>query len=137
MPTFAVKLLPEMPINAQVVFYQLIIDDKCPSDDFFRKIENEGSYAQEYKKLRTILDFLAQGVRLPTSQYKELKHKPKGDTIRDFEIRAKRLRLYLFEHPVSGRVIVLGSYKSSSKEESKNITQMRAYKQQFVDSLNL
>ena len=131
MSTFALKLVEFLPPNLQNNFQQLVIDDNCPSDDFFASMENSGNQAKNVEKLQTIILQIARGIRVPPNWCKELKHRDKKDSYPDFELRANQLRLYFFEDEEEGKIIVLGELKKGKKTQNKAIKKMRKIKLEY------
>lgn len=131
MTNFTLKLI-EIPNTSDFV-YKLLIDDNCPLDDFWKEIEELGNFQKELDKIQTIITFLAQDVRLPSKQFQELKHRSKDDKHKDFEIRTKRLRVYLFQEEETGKIIVLGELKKGNKTQKKAIAKMRKIKLAYFE----
>ncbi|MBK6947695.1 MAG: hypothetical protein IPH16_06120 [Haliscomenobacter sp.] len=83
--------------------------------------------------MHTIIVHLSNGTRVPTQQFQELKHRDRHDPWPDYEIRAKQLRVYLFEDIEKGKIIVLGEVKTE-KTQGKTIQEMRAIKRAYFES---
>ena len=128
MLNFDLELLESLPPNAKQLFYKLSISGSCPLDSFWQKMKKAGGHERELDKLLTIISFLAMETRVPTKQFKELRGRKKGDEHKDYEIKANRLRIYLFEDVEMGKIIVLGELKKDVKKQQKNIEKMRQIK---------
>jgi len=131
MSTFALKPVEFLPPHARENFSQLLIDDNCPSDVFFEAMEKAGNQKKSLDKLQTIIVTMAQGTRVPTNWFKELKHRSSEDLHPDYELRAGQLRLYLFDDKEEGKIIVLGELKKQEKKKNKAIAKMRQIKADY------
>lgn len=131
MTTFALKSLEFLPENPKMNFYQLLIDDNCPSDDFFAAMKAAGNQGKNLDKLQVTILTMAQDNRVPTKWFKELKRHGANDPHPDYELRAGQLRLYLFEDEEEGKIIVLGELKKQMKKKNKAIEKMRQIKSAY------
>lgn len=93
-----------------------------------------GNLQKDLDKLQTFIELLSQGQRLPADKFKELKGREKKDIYKDFEIKAGRLRVYLFEDITARKIIVLGELKKDEKRQSRKIEEMRAIKLEYFGS---
>ena len=134
MPIFElIKLEDELPPYPVVAFFKLRIDGKCPYDAFCKELQNSGNQRYALEKIPSILVSLSEGKRVPVAWFKELKHRGKDDPYPDYEIRAKQVRVYLFEDTEKGRIIVLGEVKTE-KTQQRTIDRMRAIKRDYFAS---
>ncbi len=122
-----IKLEMELPLNATVEFFKLEVNGKCPFDEFWEKMAASGNQNKAMDKVLAIISFLSQGTRVPPEQFKELRHRRENDPWPDYEIRAKQIRIYLFEDAEKRKIIVLGELKTEKTQE-KNIAKMRDIK---------
>lgn len=97
-------------------------------------MEKAGNHAKSLDKIQSIIVQLANGNKVPVKQCQELKHRSKGDTYPDFEIRVKQLRIYFFANNEKGEIIVLGEVKKGSKTQSKSISRLRDIKLEYFAS---
>ena len=128
MQKFELILLDGLPPDRQMDFYKLSVDGKCPFDDFWAEINKGGNLSGDLEKVQTIISFITRGQKVHHSWFDELKHRPKGDNYKDFEIRGGRLRVYLFEDVEEGKIIVAGEVKKDSKGQQREIDKMRKLK---------
>lgn len=119
--------------GAKENFYKLFIDGKCLIDEFWRKIQDEGNYEDDLDKVQLIIERMSKGEPTPTSRFKELKGRKKSDHTKDYEIRVKKIRVYLFKCEKLGKIIVLGALKDAKHQQS-DIDQMRRIKIAYIDS---
>ena len=122
--------LPPHPVEP---FFKLMIDGACPFDDFCQEMEKSGNQAKSLERIQSIIVQISQGTRVPTDWFQELRHRKKDDPHKDYEVRANRLRVYLFEDD-EGKIIVLGELKKGSKTQSKAIAKMREIKLAYFAS---
>ncbi len=132
MATFALEWI-ETP-DCKEYFYKLFVDDNCPFDEFCEEIERSGNFEKDLDKIQSLIVLLSQKIRLPSEKFKELSGRKKDDPYRDFEIKAGRLRVYLFEDEAEGKIIVLGELKKDKKRQSKQIQRMRQIKRAYFDA---
>ncbi|MCB0517313.1 MAG: hypothetical protein H6577_27020 [Lewinellaceae bacterium] len=134
MPNFALVNIEGLPPHPVEPFFKLLIDGACPFDDFCQEMEKSGSQAKSLDKIQSIIVQISLGTRVPTDWFQELKHRKKGDPHKDYEIRAHRLRVYLFEDE-EGKIIVLGELKKKKENKpSKAIAKMREIKLAYFAS---
>ncbi len=131
---FEVETVFGMPPHPLSPIYKLRVDGRCHFDEFWEEMEKTGSQNKALEKMQAIMVQLCQGQRLPTTWFQELKHRGKNDPYPDFEIRSKRLRLYLFEDENTGKIIVLGELKKGNKTQDKAIKKMREIKLAYFAS---
>jgi len=62
--------------------------------------------------------------RLPKTKFRELEGRATGDTIKDYEIKKKPYRVYLFKYE-EGFIVVFGSKKASQKKDIKRLRQIK------------
>ncbi len=125
----------EVP-NCVEPFFKLFINGKSPLDEFWEKMEKSGNLQKDLDKLQTFMVLLSQGQRLPADKFKELQGRSKKDIYKDFETKAGRLRVYLFEDVTTGKIIVLGDLKKDEKRQRLKIEEMRAIKLEYFASKN-
>ena len=133
MPTFDVLQLPELArLTLREPFYELRVNGKSAYRAFCEEVERAGTHAGELDAIQTLILRLAQGLPIPP-KFKPLK-RDKKDPIPDFEFKTSNLRLYVFKHPVSGKVIV-GGGGANKTQQPQDIARMRRLKKQYYDSL--
>ncbi|MEO9884413.1 MAG: hypothetical protein ABJR05_09900 [Balneola sp.] len=129
MPKFSVQRIKE--IDGKLKFYKLIKNNKCEFDDFEESCLNDPNYESEYIKIQSIIQDVSDQKfsRLPKKKFKELTGRKKSDTVKDFEVKSKHLRLYFFKDKL-GNIIVLGGKKTSQK---KDIRRFRSIKKEYLE----
>lgn len=131
MSRFALELL-DIP-GAVAPIYKLKIKERCPFDEFCEEIEQSGNNVQSLYGLIRHIEYIAYGRKVPAECFKVLK-RPKGDKVLDFEFKVGRLRVYGFEEPGTGKIIVLGAVKKGKSNQNKSIEAMRSLKITYLDS---
>lgn len=127
MSIFALKRIEQ--IKGRISFFKLIIDNRCEFDEFCELLERR----KEGSKLRSIfgiMESVANLNRLPETKFRELKGRPAGDNIKEYEIKKKPYRIYLFKDD-AGNIIVFGS---SKKLQKKDIKRLRQIKNEYLKS---
>ena len=113
--------------------YKLWINGKYPVDEFWDKIRKSGNYENDLDKVQVIIERISRGEPVPSKLLKELKGRSPGDHGKDYEIRVKKLRIYLFKVDKFGKLIVSGALKDP-KSQKADIEKMRTYKILYITS---
>ena len=126
MHTFALKRIEQ--IKGKIGFFKLEIDGVCEFDEFCKTLEEK----KEGSKLRTIYAIMESASnispsRLPGTKYKELEGRHRGDDVKEYEIKKKPYRVYMFRDD-EGNIIVFGGIKNNQK---KDITRFRSIKKEY------
>jgi len=127
MSIFVLKRIEQ--IKGRISFFKLIIDNRCEFDEFCELLKRR----KEDSKLRSIfgiMESVANLNRLPETKFRELKGRPAGDNIKEYEIKKKPYRIYLFKDD-AGNIIVFGS---SKKLQKKDIKRLRQIKNEYLKS---
>jgi len=125
MSIFALRKIEQ--VKGKITFYKLVNDNRCEFDEFCEMLERR----KDSSKLRTILaimDSVSNLIRLPKTKFRELEGRPSGDNIKEYEIKKKPYRVYLFKDS-EGNITVFGSIKSFQK---KDIKRLRAIKNEYI-----
>ena len=134
MANFVVEKLSGLPPHPAEPFYKLFVEGKCFFDEFCREMTKNGNQRKALEKIQVIIVEISLGKRVPTKWFQELKYRGKDDPYRDYEIRCKQLRLYLFEDGDTGKIIVLGELKKGKSTQNKAIRKMREIKLAYFAS---
>ncbi len=121
MINFATKLISE--IDGKIKFYKLIKDNKCEFDEFWSKIEKTGNLNKELINIQAIMQQVADMQMLPKAKFRNLT--PNEENIKEYEIKTKNLRVYLFHNENKGRIIVCGGKKTSQKKDIKHFRNIK------------
>lgn len=130
MPTFALEKIEA--IKGKQEFDKLIIDDKCPFDDFEKGLEKR--YHSELVGIYSNMQDVADLKSLPYEKfhYYDLDKKQKNkDGVREFEFKSKHLRVYGITKN-NGKIIITGGTKAKQKTEQN---EFRRLKNQYLSSL--
>ena len=111
-------------------FYKLEIDGVCEFDKFWEEMEEEGKYSSELDTMLALMDYIAKGNSLPKEKFRELKGRPSSDLIKEYEIKTKHLRVYMFHDSGTGKIIVCGGKKG---KQEKDIKKLRKTKNKYLD----
>jgi hypothetical protein len=124
---FALKKIEQ--VKGKVNFFKLEIDNRCEFDEFCELLERR----KEASKLRTIfatMDSVSNLIRLPKTKFRELEGRSPGDHNKEYEIKKKPYRVYLFRDK-EGNIIVFGSIKGNQK---KDLQRLRAVKNEYINN---
>jgi len=112
MRIFATEIIET--IKGKQVFEKLLVDGICLLDEFEKAIKDNPQSTSELKTLFAYMDFVANGISLPQTKFREIK----GDKIntKRYELKSKHLRVYLFNQP-GGKMVVMGGYKNTQEAD--------------------
>lgn len=116
-------------VKGRINFFKLLIDNKCEFDEFCELLEKR----RDESKLRSIfgiMESVSSLNRLPETKFRELKGRPTGDNVKEYEIKKKPYRVYLFKDD-DGNIVVFGSSKTRQK---KDIKRLREIKHEYLES---
>ncbi|MCA6362725.1 MAG: hypothetical protein IM638_06780 [Bacteroidetes bacterium] len=151
-PIFVVRKLETK--QGRLQFYSLNICKKCPYDGVCKVTKDEAieKYQCElgpwdifedelavnnnnyHKQLLTVysrLDSLVQLQTLPQNKFKDIT--PKGEKVKEYEIKTPDLRVYMFHMEHLGRIIVTGGIKGTQQSDIK---QFRNLKKAYLEQQN-
>ena len=130
MPIFA--LVKIEAIKGKQEFDKLVVDDKCPFDEFEKELESQ--YKSELDGIYHYMQDVADLKPLPKEKfhfYDNDKKKKNLGGVREFEFKSKHLRVYGITKP-NGKIIITGGTKSKQKDE-QNV--FRRLKQRYLESI--
>jgi len=107
-------------------FYKLYIDDKCQFDEFESSIKNNERLKNELAKIYAYMEFVANGVSLPSSKFKDIT--PKKQTVKEYEFKSRQLRLYAIKTS-KGKIVVLCGYKNN---QNRDIRTFRSIQKRYL-----
>ena len=125
MPIFALEKINK--IEGRIDFFKLTVNSKCQFDEFWEEISSEGSYTGELTTIQIRMQSIAEMQLLPQNKFKNIT--PRDESVKEYEIKTKHLRVYLFHEEHSGKVIVYGGKKTSQK---RDIKKFRSIKRQYL-----
>ena len=126
MSIFTLKYINE--IAGRIKIFKLLVNNHCEYEDFERQIETEGSYFSELVTIQTRMQEIADGKLLPKEKFRNIT--PKKELEKEYEIKTRHLRVYLFHEEKTGRVIVCGGKKTT---QQKDITHFRRIKKEYFN----
>ncbi len=121
MYTFAIEKI--IQIEGKLSFYKLFVNDTCEFDMFWEQCKREGNLDSELITVQARMQQLADLKTMPIEKHRDIT--PKNDTIKEYEIKTKHLRVYAFHDKESGRVIVIGGKKSTQKSDIKRFRNIK------------
>ena len=126
MNKFALKYIDE--IVGRLKIFKLLVNNRCEYDEFERQIETESSYKSELIRIQTRLQEIADCKLLPKEKFRNIT--PKKELVKEYEIKTRHLRVYLFHEEETGRVIVCGGKKIT---QQKDINHFRRIKKEYLN----
>ncbi len=108
-------------------FDKLIVNGRCPFDDFENSLESQ--YQSELKGIYRCMQDIANLKTLPYAKFHF--YDKSVDNVREFEFKSKHLRVYGITKP-NGKIIITGGTKARQKKE-QNV--FRHIKDQYLASL--
>lgn len=122
MPTFALRKIEA--IRGKQEFDKLIVDDRCPFDDFETSLEEQ--YKPEMAGIYHYMQDVADLKPVPENKFhfydKNKKHK---DGVREFEFKSKHLRIYGITKP-NGKIIITGGTKARQDLEQNEFRRLKS-----------
>lgn len=101
MPKFALKEIDD--INGKQKIFMLIINGICQFEEFEARINNEGNYVSEIKTIMARLNEIADCKSLPKKKFRDIT--ANGNKDKEFEIKTKNLRVYLFHKKIQVKLL--------------------------------
>lgn len=129
MPKFELEKIDA--IVGKQAFYKLLKDGVCEFDEFVTQIRIEGSFNKEITKIYALMQQVSELKTLPQEKFKELKYSKSDD--KEYEIKTKHLRVYLFHQEYTGKIIVIGGKKTT---QDQDIAHFREIKKKYLEALN-
>lgn len=126
MYTFALNRINE--VEGKLKFYKLLVNRNCEFDLFWRQCEADGNLKSELLQIQSRMQQLANLKTMPADKHKDIT--PKNDLVKEYEIKTKHLRVYMFHDKENGRVIVLGGKKTT---QPKDIAHFRNVKKEYFN----
>lgn len=121
MYTFALNEIIE--IKGKLRFFKLLVGGTCEYDEFEKEIINEGNLQTELTTIITRMHEIADLKSLPKNKFRDIT--PKKDNNKEYEIKTKHLRVYLFHEKNTGRIIVCGGKKGTQQTDIKHFRNIK------------
>lgn len=121
-------LIEVKEIVGKLKFYKLLINNTCEFDLFCEQCIKDGNLKSEIIQLQARMQQIADLNTLPIEKYRDIT--PKKDPIKEYEIKTKHLRAYLFHDKENGRVIVSCGKKTTQKAD---ISSFRKTKKEYFN----
>ena len=130
MPIFALRKIEA--IKGKQEFDKLVVDGKCPFDEFENSLEAQ--YKAELAGIYNYMQNVADLKAVPEDKYhfydKNKKQRGK-EGVREFEFKSKHLRVYGITKP-NGKIIITGGTKAKQKVDQ---VEFRRLKNLYLESL--
>ena len=113
-------------------FYDLKINGLSQYEEFNKIINTDYlAYKTEVFTMFSYMDLVSNLKTLPKTKFREIT--PKKDNIKEYEIKSKHIRVYVFHVENSGKIVAYWGLKKNQKE---NIISFRKIKKEYIDQLN-
>lgn len=116
MNNFVIEKIKE--ISGRISFFKLSKNGVSEFDEFVKEIKNEHKYSAEILRIQIIMQQVSDLNMLPDNKFKELKGRKSN--VKEYEIKTRNLRVYLFHEEHTGKIIVTGGKKTSQKKDIKH-----------------
>lgn len=123
MPTFALQKIGE--IKGKINFFYLKVDDKIQFLEFEEQIKNEGNLVSELATIQARMQEMAE-MRNPMPEKKCRDLTPKGDPVKEYELKTRNLRVYLIHEERVGRVVVMVGKKTTQPKDIKKFRNIKS-----------
>ena len=117
-------------VLGRIKFFKLIEDKVCYWDEFCREIQKDANLEYQLITVISRMNDIANLRMLPKEKFRDIT--PGKQTIREYEIKTKDLRVYLIKDE-SGNVVLMGGKKNSQPEDIKRF---REIKKAYLSSIS-
>lgn len=117
-------------VLGRIKFFKLIEDKVCYWDEFCREIQKDANLEYQLITVISRMNDIANLRMLPKEKFRDIT--PGKQTIREYEIKTKDLRVYLIKDE-SGNVVLMGGKKNSQPEDIKRF---RGIKKAYLSSIS-
>ncbi|MCX2477426.1 hypothetical protein OQZ33_24065 [Pedobacter sp. MC2016-05] len=112
-------------------FYHLKVDGVSQYETFSEEIKGNPQYVSEHKTILAYMNMVSSLKMLPKEKFRELKGN--NDNIKEYEIKSKHLRAYLFHVEHTGKLVAYWGHKNT---QDSDITTFRLIKKTYFKSLS-
>lgn len=127
MNTFAIKGIEAVKGNQ--TFYKLLKNNTCFFDEFEKEVLKT-QHESEIPAIYMYMERIANGNSMPATKFKDLT--PSQETVKEYEIKTKNLRIYMIK-TTGGKIVVVGGYKNTQKSD---LRKFRSLKKQYLQSIS-
>lgn len=107
-------------------FYKLLVNNNCEFDLFWKQCKADGNLESELFQIQSRMQQVSDLKTMPNEKHKDIT--PRNDAVKEYEIKTKHLRVYMFHDKENGRVIVSGGKKTT---QQKDISHFRNIKKEY------
>jgi putative component of toxin-antitoxin plasmid stabilization module len=97
-------------------------------DDYEKTLQR--IYKSSFRGIIAVMNLIAENESLPVNKFRDIT--PKGELIKEYEIKYKDLRVYAIKIP-NGKLIILCGYKN---QQSRDISKFRTLKNKIIPLIN-
>ncbi len=110
-------------IEGKIAFYKLFVDNVCEFDRFIEECKKDGNLKSELITIQVRMQQVSELKTLPQEKHKDIT--PKNDLVKEYEIKTKHLRIYMFHDKENGRLVVTGGKKTSQKSDIRHFRNIK------------
>lgn len=122
MSTFALEKITE--IRGKINFFLLKVDGISQFLEFEAQIKQDGNLMSELTTIQVRMQEMAE-MRNPMPKTKCRDLTPKGDPVKEYELKTKHLRVYLIHEEHTGRIVILAGKKSTQPKDLKKFRKIK------------
>ncbi len=110
-------------VEGKIAFYKLSVDNVCEFDEFIEECEKDGNLKSELVTIQARMQQVSALKTLPQEKHRDIT--PKNDLVKEYEIKTKHLRVYMFHEKENGRIVVTGGKKTSQQSDIKHFRNIK------------
>lgn len=110
-------------IRGKFKFFKLFVNETCEYDEFEKEIINQGNLLKELTTVIARMHEIADLKTIPKNKFRDIT--PKNDSTKEYEIKTKNLRVYIFHDKNTGHVIVCGGKKGTQQSDIKHFRNIK------------
>ncbi|WP_379965813.1 hypothetical protein [Epilithonimonas sp. UC225_85] len=117
-------------VQGKQKFFDLKIDGLSQYNEFKEIIERDyQSMKTEMLTMFSYMNLVSNLHTLPRTKFNEIT--PQKETIKEYELKSKHLRIYFFHYENTGKIITVWGFKNNQKED---ILKFRRIKKEFIQN---
>lgn len=114
-------------VEGRIPFSMLEVDGVCQFEEFCLQIKRDGNLAKQLITAMARMNQVANLERLPVEKFRDIT--PSKEIIKEFEIKAGDLRIYLIKE--DEHIVILGGKKNTQPDDIKRF---RSAKKRYLQS---
>lgn len=119
------SIIYEVVHNPQYTYHKLIVDGKCPFDEFLSNIERNKNDLRYFKSIINLMDNLTDANMLPKTKFRHIETRQRSDI---FEFKKENVRVYVLKQKPDIFIILGGTNKG---KQGKDIDRVKSLVSDF------